>query len=124
MPFERIDVRERAQREHERYGLFNCPVSYALEILRRKWAFQIITHLNLSDKPIRFNQLERDLEPITQKELTKRLRELEKARIVERYVYAEVPLRVEYVLARGGRDLMPALFALSDWGKKYGLDEE
>jgi len=51
--------------------------------------------------------------PITQKELTKRLRELERSGLVHRQVYAEVPPRVEYRLTDLGGTLMPALEAFS-----------
>jgi len=58
--------------------------------------------------------------PITQKELTKRLRELERSGLVHRQVYAEVPPRVEYRLTDLGGTLMPALEAFSAWAEKYG----
>ena len=56
--------------------------------------------------------------PITQKELTKRLRELERSGLVHRQVYAEVPPRVEYRLTDLGGTLMPALEAFSAWADK------
>jgi DNA-binding HxlR family transcriptional regulator len=58
--------------------------------------------------------------PITQKELTKRLRELERSGLVHRQVYAEVPPRVEYRLTELGGTLMPALEAFSAWAERYG----
>jgi DNA-binding HxlR family transcriptional regulator len=57
--------------------------------------------------------------PITQKELTKRLRELERSGLVHRQVYAEMPPRVEYRLTDLGGTLMPALEAFSAWTVSY-----
>ncbi len=58
--------------------------------------------------------------PISQTELTKRLRELERSGLVHRQVYAEVPPRVEYRLTDLGGTLMLALEAFSAWADKYG----
>ena len=55
--------------------------------------------------PVRFRKLQRAVEPITQKELTKRLRELERAGWCDRRVFAEVPPRVEYRLTELGSSL-------------------
>ena len=71
--------------------------------------------------PVRFRKLQRTVEPITQKELTKRLRELERAGMVDRRVYAEVPPRVEYRLTELGSSLMPALIGLHDWAEQHGV---
>jgi DNA-binding HxlR family transcriptional regulator len=58
--------------------------------------------------------------PITQKELTKRLRDLERSGLVHRRVYAEVPPRVEYRLTELGQTLIPALTALHEWAERHG----
>ena len=70
--------------------------------------------------PVRFRKLQRAVEPITQKELTKRLRELEQAGMVDRRVYAEVPPRVEYRLTELGSSLVPALVGLHEWAERFG----
>ena len=104
----------------EQFGIFDgCPMVRALDVVRRKWAIQIIMALYNSETPIRFNQLERELTPITQKELTKRLRELEKIGIISRTIYPEVPPRVEYQLTQMGREFKDALCVVGDWSRKY-----
>jgi DNA-binding HxlR family transcriptional regulator len=105
-------------------AIINCPIYFTLDIIRRKWAVSIILVLFHHSMPVRFNQLERLLTPITQKELTKRLRELEGVGIITRRVYAEVPPRVEYTLTERGRDLVPALKALYAWGDKHGTNND
>src|SRR5689334_818729 len=104
----------------QQYGIFDgCPMVKALDVIRRKWAIQILMTLYNSDTPMRFNQLERELAPITQKELTKRLRELEQTGIVSRTIYPEVPPHVEYQLTEAGRDFKVALCFVGDWSRKY-----
>lgn len=58
--------------------------------------------------------------PITEKELTKRLRDLERSGLVGRRVYAEVPPRVEYRLTELGSTLIPALTGLHEWAERSG----
>ena len=113
-------LREQAREFADQFGIFEgCPLVRALDVVRRKWALQIVIALYNSEKPIRFNQLERELAPITQKELTKRLRELEQTGIISRTIYPEIPPRVEYQLTEAGRDFKRALAVLGDWSRKY-----
>lgn len=114
------DMLQKARDYAEQFGMFDgCPLVRALDVVRRKWAVQILMSLYNSDAPVRFNQLERDLAPITQKELTKRLRELEKIGIISRRIYPEVPPRVEYQLTQMGREFKDALCVVGDWSRKY-----
>ncbi len=96
-----------------------CPVMRALDLIANKWTVPVIYNLYCPGEALRFGELQRRIETITQKELTKRLRELEHAGLIERKVYAEVPPRVEYRLTEIGRTLVEPLGALADWAKKY-----
>jgi DNA-binding HxlR family transcriptional regulator len=96
-----------------------CPASRVFELVAHKWTVTIIHHLHMARGPIRFRQLQRLVDPITQKELTKRLRELERSGLVERTVFAEVPPRVEYRLTDLGATLIPALIPLHQWSETY-----
>ncbi len=98
----------------------DCPASRAMDLVAHKWTVHILFALHEAGGPVRFRQLQRAVAPITQKELTKRLRALERAGLAHRKVYAEVPPRVEYRLTELGSTLMPALTALSDWSERYG----
>jgi len=103
---------------HERYDCnFGCPVEAALEALGGKWKGLILFHLK--DEKRRFNELRRLIPDITQRTLTRQLRELEQDRIVERTVYPEVPPKVEYELTEFGKTLIPILEALYAWGQQY-----
>jgi DNA-binding HxlR family transcriptional regulator len=94
-----------------------CPVEATLDLIDGKWKAVILYHL-LNDT-IRFNELKRRLSRITQRMLTRQLRELEAAGLIHREIYAEVPPRVEYSLTALGRSLEPVVRMLWTWGNQY-----
>src|SRR6478736_1055235 len=94
-----------------------CPVEATLDLIDGKWKAVILYHL-LGDS-IRFNELGRRLSRITQRMLTRQLRELEAAGLIHREIYAEVPPRVEYSLTALGRSLEPVVRMLWTWGNQY-----
>lgn len=93
-----------------------CPSNRILNLLGRKWTVSIIYFVE-QRKVVRFLELQRLIKPITQKELTKRLRELEEVEVISRKVYAEIPPRVEYRLTERGAKLIPYLAGLALWAK-------
>ncbi|QHS23995.1 helix-turn-helix transcriptional regulator [Virgibacillus sp. MSP4-1] len=95
-----------------------CRVEDALGILVGKWKPIILLHL-LKEGTQRFSELKRNVPGITQKMLTKQLRELEEEDIVERVVYPQVPPKVEYSITEYGKSLQPILEAMHEWGKKH-----
>lgn len=94
-----------------------CPMDAAINLLSGKWKLAILWQL--SKNTVRFNEFQRLLPNITQKTLTMQLRELEKADVIYRKVYPEVPPKVEYGLTETGESLRPLLAALCEWGKVY-----
>lgn len=103
---------------HARYDCdFGCPMEASVEIIGGKWKGVILFHLLGGTK--RFNELMRLMPAVTQRMLTRQLRELEFHRIVERRIYAEVPPRVEYSLTPFGMTLEPILKSLQEWGVQY-----
>jgi DNA-binding HxlR family transcriptional regulator len=101
-------------------GTGECPMSRGLGVIANKWAPPILFHLYQQDRPLRFSDLRRLIPGITQKELTKRLRDLESSGIVTRTVYAEVPPRVEYRMTEFGLTLHEPLGALARWASTHG----
>ena len=99
-----------------------CPVEATLEKIGGKW--KGVTLYHLLDGTKRFNELQRQVGGVTQRMLTRQLRELEEDGLVNRKVYAVVPPKVEYSLTERGRTLEPILLALRDWGSKYALATE
>ena len=104
--------------------LAHCPAGRVMELVAHKWTIHILFALHEAGGPARFRVLQRKVAPITQKELTKRLRDLERSGLVSRRVYAEVPPRVEYRLTELGSTLIPALTGLHEWTKRYGAAVE
>lgn len=94
-----------------------CPVEATLDLIDGKWKAVILFHL-LNDT-IRFNELRRRLSRITQRMLTRQLRELEADGLIHREIFAEVPPRVEYSLTTLGRSLEPVVRQLWTWGNQY-----
>ncbi|MFI5300757.1 MAG: winged helix-turn-helix transcriptional regulator, partial [Polyangiales bacterium] len=100
-----------------------CPVDQALDLVASKWAAFIVFQLH-EHQVIRFRELQRAIGKITQKELTKQLRKLERFGLVHREIFAEVPPRVEYRLTPLGRTLVGPLTTLSQWSSQYGKSVE
>lgn len=96
----------------------NCPVMPVVQMLQGKWKLQILYELFIQS-PMRFGDLKRMLQPITNTALTNALKELEKNELVRRVQYNEMPLRVEYSLTQKGQDLLPVFYAILQWGMKY-----
>ena len=98
-----------------------CPVEVTLNLIDGKWKGVILYHL--FEKTLRFNELRRRFPDITQRMLTKQLRELEKNELIIRKVYPVIPPKVEYSLSERGRSLEPVIMALKNWGDTYLVDK-
>lgn len=96
----------------------NCPVTPLLLMLQGKWKFQIIYELCIKD-PIRFGELKKAIDGITNTMLTTSLRELEKDGLVSRIQFNEIPPHVEYSLTEKGKALLPIFYEITKWGFKY-----
>lgn len=105
---------------HSSYELPACPVEATLELIGGKWKGIVLYYL-MVDGRLRFSVLKRKVGCVTQRMLTKQLRELEDSRLVNRIVYAEVPPRVEYELTEEGESLTPVLLTLKKWGEAHAL---
>ena len=102
-----------------------CPVATTVALIGSKWKLLIIR--NLLVRPWRFNELKKDLDGISQKVLTDSLRQLMEDGLVYRHDYQEQPPRVEYGLTELGKQMLPIVDALADFGNHYksvvGQDE-
>jgi DNA-binding HxlR family transcriptional regulator len=90
------------------------PVQYLLQILGGKWKLPILCILSKKDV-VRFNELKRELDGITNMSLSNCLQELEQYKIINRVQYLEMPPRVEYSLTENGKKLLPSLKSLDEW---------
>lgn len=90
-----------------------CPTRVLIDQLADKWA--ILVMLALSEEPVRFNALKREVDGITQKMLGQTLRKLERNGLVHRRALATMPMTVEYRLSAMGRTLLPVIDDLRRW---------
>ncbi|SCZ35499.1 MULTISPECIES: winged helix-turn-helix transcriptional regulator [Pseudomonas] len=89
--------------------------SETLRVLEGKWKIVIIVQLFAAKAPVRFSELQKRVEGVSQKMLIQQLKELEKNGIITRTVYPQVPPKVEYALSELGLALGPSIEALIDW---------
>lgn len=101
----------------------NCPVSRTLELLSGKWTSRVIYELEKSEQ-LRFGQLKKRLDVITNTMLSATLKVLEEQGIVERKQYNEVPLRVEYSLTEAGKAMITIFYEMAKWGSTYLSDKK
>ncbi|EAX47356.1 transcriptional regulator, HxlR family [Thermosinus carboxydivorans Nor1] len=93
----------------------NCPVTYTLSVLGRKWKWLIIYTLS-EEGTLRYGELKKSLPGITHKMLSKQLKELESEQLIYRKEYHQIPPKVEYSLTPKGKTLIPILNLMCDWG--------
>lgn len=96
---------------------YSCSLALAMDLAGGKWKMVILWHLR--NGTLRFGELRRRLNGISQKMLTQQLRELEEAGLITRTVYPVVPPKVEYTLHAQGQAIIPALETLCDWSTAY-----
>jgi DNA-binding HxlR family transcriptional regulator len=95
----------------------NCPSRAVLDRIGDRWTVLVVG--SLSGGVMRFSELGRRIDGISQKMLTQTLRGLERDGLVTRTVHAEVPPRVEYELTSTGRTLIAPLAALDAWARAH-----
>lgn len=91
-------------------------ISKIQKILGGKWKIEILYYISLRTR--RFGELQRQIAGITQSTLTKQLRELEADGFISRYIYQEIPPKVEYSLTDLGKSFVPVLEHMKQWGKE------
>ena len=98
-------------------NLPECPVPTTVELIGSKWKLLILKYL--LNKTMRYNELKREIDGISQKVLTSTLKSMVEDGIVIRTSYPEVPPRVEYSLSEIGESMRPVIDVMADWGNTY-----
>ncbi|TXE13627.1 winged helix-turn-helix transcriptional regulator [Algoriphagus aquimarinus] len=93
------------------------PVQDALDVLNGKWKLPIIVALLHGVK--RFSEISREIPGITDRMLSKELRDLELNHLVKRTVYDTFPVTVEYTMTEYGETLKDVIGALHFWGENH-----
>ncbi|MCR2805977.1 winged helix-turn-helix transcriptional regulator [Paenibacillus soyae] len=99
-----------------------CSYSHVLEIVANKWTSLVI--YAMEDGTIRYGEMMRRIEGISQKMLTQTLKKLERDGLVHRNVIPAVPPIVEYSLTPLGESLLPSMRMLKEWAKNHYAEVE
>ncbi len=92
-------------------------VQDALDVLNGRWKLPILVSLRFENK--RFKEISRELNGITDKVLSKELKELEVNQLVTRTVYDTFPPTVEYAITKHGLSLDTVILSLREWGNDH-----
>lgn len=103
--------------EHESCPKVLLAIRDTMDILSGKWKIAIIGSLTFGEK--RFMELQRDVEGITAKMLSKELKDLEVNKLVKRTVFDTKPVTVEYRLTEHGKSLKAIIEELAKWGVQH-----
>jgi DNA-binding HxlR family transcriptional regulator len=100
---------------------FYNPVDYVLQQIGGTWKAPVLWRLKF--KTLRYTELEKDIPHISQKMLTKTLKELETAGIIDKKVFAKVPPHTEYSLTAKGRKIISLIEFIRNTGIELMKDE-
>jgi DNA-binding HxlR family transcriptional regulator len=99
-----------------------CPkFQHTVELIGRRWSGAIVRALLAG--AVRFGDIIQQIPGLSDRLLSERLRELESEGIVERHVYPEVPVRIEYTLSAKGRELLQVVEAIDSWAERWAVAE-
>ena len=101
----------------KRKHAYNDGLGPVFDVIGGKWKGQLLWELH--EQPVRFGELRRRVEGISEKMLIQQLREMEADGLVDRNVFHQVPPRVEYSVTPLGASLNEALTPLCEWGKRH-----
>jgi DNA-binding HxlR family transcriptional regulator len=90
-------------------------------LITKRGTLEILIPLCCTTSPVRYKQFRQELKGVSSKTLAQRLKELEKAGILERQSYNEIPPRVEYTLTAKGQELVGSIINLLQWMRKWSL---
>jgi len=97
---------------------YNCYFELTMTVFSGKWKAIILYHI-AREEVLRFSELRKGMNGITERMLAKQLRELEADGVVSRHIYNQIPPKVEYRLTDIGKKLIPILNMMKDWGIEY-----
>ena len=96
-----------------------CAIERGMRIIGGKWKGSILWHLQ--DKPIRFNELARQIPGASRKMINQRLKEMEEQGLVSRNVISTRPIAVEYRITEFGSSSLRVLEELKDWAEAQSI---
>jgi DNA-binding HxlR family transcriptional regulator len=97
--------------------LKSCPIETTFRIIGKRWTVLVIREILRGNT--QFNRFMENIEGISPKVLTERLRELERFGIIKRSVVTQYPVRIEYNLTEMGKGFEPVLLSAASFSMKY-----
>lgn len=104
-----------------KYNMIECPINHTFKLVGKKFTLLIIRNM-IHHGHKRFNQF-LEIEDINAKVLSARLKEMENDGLIDRRVYSEKPVRIEYTITEKGLALQPILEQMSAFSMKYCAKE-
>lgn len=101
---------------------YQCSMELTLALIGGKWKALILWYLG--GKTLRYSEMRKLIPNVTAKMLTQQLRELEDHGLVKRFIYTQIPPKVEYSLTQAGQSLIPILDTMCKWGQNYANEYE
>jgi DNA-binding HxlR family transcriptional regulator len=95
----------------------NCPSRMILDRISNKWSMLILNRLR--QETVRFNQLRREIDGISQKVLSQTLKNLERDGLIRREAFPTVPVTVEYSITDLGNTLSDTVYILTHWAEEH-----
>ena len=93
-----------------------CGLKKTLDVIGGKWKILILCYIDAKEIG-RFGEMKRAIYGITNTMLASSLKEMEADGLIERHLYDEMPVRVEYTLTDKAKTLIPILLELKQWGE-------
>lgn len=98
--------------------LIKCPVDSTFKTIGKKFTILILRNM-IYTKQKHFNEFLNTIEGINPNTLSTRLREMERNKLIERKIFHESPVRIEYFLSEKGKDLLPILEQMAAFSMKH-----
>src|SRR3989338_1761901 len=95
-----------------------CPVDNTFKIIGKKFTIHILRNITMLNQN-RFNQFLESIEGINPKTLSVRLKKMEKSELINRKVFNETPIRIEYSVTEKGKALKPIIMQMAAFSMKY-----
>ena len=99
-----------------------CPIDNTFKIIGKKFTIHILRNIMVLNQK-RFNQFLGSIEGINPNTLSTRLREMEKSKLIEKKVYNETPIRIEYTLTKKGKALKPILEEMAEFSTRFCCED-
>ena len=93
-----------------------CGLTYAMVLMKGRWTINVLWRIYNGAN--RYGLIKNEIEGISERMLSQRLRDLEKMGLIIRKDFKKVPPHVEYYLSEAGEAFVPVIIALCEWGDK------